>query len=639
MKIEYKAKYYYTDYSKEYYKDGTFYDVEKKPTLVVLKPTLNCVANCAHCNPRSKKISTNKRISLLDYNVLLKKLKSMGTKQVCISGGEPLLYKDIIKLVRLITKNGMKASLNTNGWLLNENIFKELMDAGLLCINLSIDSPQAKEHDKLRALNGLFDKAINQIKMCKNSNIPFKLNLRMVLSKYNYKEIVDMIDLALSINADILSIDMIEADSKNKLFLLNQNEISNFKKMYVPKIIDKINSLNISDDLKKYNIKQINDFFNTKFNNIKNFENGLYWPDDNIKKKCDIPSSFMIIEGDGMVLPCNAVEYNRDKIIGNVLDMAVDKLWFSKEWDTFRIEKMDFCRECPMNMSYMLVFNDSIIERECNIEPLTTEKIKNMIKISERNDYYEECKNEYLKYFHKDNNFIENINNKYLIDSIEYKIDFLYPRYFSSMNSCDEIFNSYSKASEFYSLRQLLGRPEKFDKQLEIFEFMNDNLSTNSTVLDYGCCVGDFSILFAKMKFKVFAIDLDIETFKFAQSRFKNRKLDIQCFSVSNDMSLPQLPKKIDFVFCRDVLEHTVNPLEILTYFYENLSDDGYMYISTMNPGDDIYVGAEHLEKTIMESKTEKYANFFKNHFTNLGIHGLYKKKKYSKISGETDNE
>ena len=242
------------------------------------------------------------------------------------------------------------------------------MEAGVACINLSIDSPNPEKHNKLRGLDGLFEKAIKQIKECKTLNVPFILNLRMVLSKYNYKDILEMLNLANYINADILSIDMIEADSKNKLFLLNKEEIIEFKEIYIPNLIEKIENMNIRNELKKFNIKQLNDMFNLDFNSIENFENGIYWQDNNIKNKCDIPSSFMIIEGDGMVLPCNAIEYNREKIIGNILETDIEELWNSEKWKNFRKNKMDFCRECPMNMSYMLVFNDNEIKRECNFD-------------------------------------------------------------------------------------------------------------------------------------------------------------------------------------------------------------------------------------------------------------------------------
>lgn len=363
-KISYKLKYYYTDYTKKYNEDGTFYNCDTKPTLVAIKPTLNCIANCKHCNPRSKKFTRERTLNLEEYNELFKKLKSLGTEQICVSGGEPLIYNNIVQLIKLITQNGMKASLNTNGWFLTQDMFKKLIDAGLLIVNLSIDYPTTEKHDELRGLPGLFKKATEQIKRCKETGIPFKLNVRMVLSKHNYKEISEMIKLARKLNADMLSIDMIEADSKNKLFLLNKDEIIDFKENYVPMIVEQVKNLNIKENLKEFNIQQLKDMFNTNFNPIQNFENGLYWPDEHIKKKCDIPSSFMIIEGDGMVLPCNAVEYNRDKIIGNILDTDIIKLWNSNEWNEFRKNKMDFCRECPMNMCYMLVFNDEEINRD-----------------------------------------------------------------------------------------------------------------------------------------------------------------------------------------------------------------------------------------------------------------------------------
>lgn len=89
----------------------------------------------------------------------------------------------------------------------------------------------------------------------------------------------------------------------------------------------------------------------------------------------------------------------------------------------------------------------------------------------------------------------------------------------------------------------------------------------------------------------------------------------------------PVLNNKVDFIFCRDVLEHTVNPIEVLQFFYDNLNVGGYMYLSTMNPGDKIYIGAEHLEKTIKLSDTKSYKDFFEDHFVITDMHGLYIKK------------
>ena len=271
---------------------------------------------------------------------------------------------------------------------------------------------------------------------------------------------------------------------------------------------------------------------------------------------------------------------------------------------------------------------DDEIERECNIENFTTEQIQKIIMMNKSKTYNEERIEEYLNFFKKDQSFIDEINKKYGIDSLEYKVNFLYPNFFNNMDNNQDIFNSYKTASLYYSLRQLLGRPEKFEPQLHIFDFMKTNLKPGSTVMDYGCCVGDFSIVFGEMGYKVLDYDLDIPTFYFSLQRFKNRNLDIKGYIVGKDMCLPGINQKVDFVFCRDVLEHTTNPLEVLQYFYDNLNENGYLYTSTMNPGDEIYIGAEHLETTIKLAKTDQYKEFFEKRFKSTGIKGLYCKNK-----------
>jgi len=363
MKINYKPRYYFTNFEEEYYKHGCFFMADNKPSLVTLKPTLNCVANCKHCSRRNKKFDQNREFTLKEYDDLFTDFKKNGVKQVCISGGEPLIYKDIVKLVNMIVRKGMNVTINTNGWLLTENLFDQLMKAGIAGINLSIDSPYADVHNRLRGLNGLFEKAIENIKRCRKKNKKFILNLRIILSKYNYQDICKMIELSKNIDADILSIDMIEDDCDDKSFLLNSAQIKEFKSSCTKDISVCINKLKLKTELESFNIKQLNNIFNIKFNTIENYENGIYWPNEIIKKKCAIPNSFMIVEGDGSVLPCNAVEYNRKFIVGNLFENNVNSIWNSKKMILFRKNKMNWCRKCPMNMSFMFIFNDREIKR------------------------------------------------------------------------------------------------------------------------------------------------------------------------------------------------------------------------------------------------------------------------------------
>lgn len=362
----YSIQSYYINLAEAYRTDDHFWRTENVPELVTIKPTLKCVANCKHCESRLKDFDSEEQgqMSLDDYKKLFKDLARLGTRKLTISGGEPLTYRYLLELIQSASQEGLLVTLNTNGWLLNHKKFEEFLKAGLVGVNLSIDSPNAQIHDRLRSLPGLFEKSIHKMKEIRtDSSLPFILNIRMILSKHNYKDIPQMIGLCKELDADTLSIDMIENDHDNKLFLLNEDQIIEFNSIIKPQIIRALeDTIFETKELQSDAIQQISAMYDIDFNPISNFASGIYWPTDRIKNKCTIPSSFMIIEGNGQILPCNAVEYTRSPIVGNCITQSIDMVWTSQEWQQFREAKMEFCNQCPMNMSHMMKFkNQSIV--------------------------------------------------------------------------------------------------------------------------------------------------------------------------------------------------------------------------------------------------------------------------------------
>ncbi|MCH5586335.1 radical SAM protein [Shimazuella sp. AN120528] len=368
MKKTYSIQSYYVDLAKEYYTDRPFWGKLTKPTMVTLKPTLKCVAQCPHCEARLKDFDfppdTKRVFTIEEYRDLFKTLKSIGTEKITISGGEPLSYRYLTEMIYYASMEGLNVILNTNGWLLRKRKFKEFVEAGLDQVAMSIDSPIPEMHDRLRVLPGLFERATSRMKEIREEwGDRFVLNIRMILHKYTYQDIPKMIDLCQSLDADALSIDMIENDFEKKLFLLNEEEIQNFNQVQKQQIIDKLNQVFFeSEELRSNAIAQIQGMFDLDFNPASNFAQGIFWPDDRIKQKCTIPSSFMILEGNGPVLACNPIEYTRNPIVGNILEDSIKDIWNNKAWTEFRENKMDFCRFCPMNMSHMVIFKQQTIE-------------------------------------------------------------------------------------------------------------------------------------------------------------------------------------------------------------------------------------------------------------------------------------
>lgn len=119
---------------------------------VLLAITENCNSNCKHC----RVIKYHSEVDLDKARQIINKI-SKETKIVNITGGEPLLYPQIFQLIRYIKeKTPLKASLSTNGYLLDKKTATTLKKLSLDGINISLDSIQAKKHDSFRGKKGAY---------------------------------------------------------------------------------------------------------------------------------------------------------------------------------------------------------------------------------------------------------------------------------------------------------------------------------------------------------------------------------------------------------------------------------------------------------------------------------------------------
>lgn len=127
--------------------------IAKKPIVVSFEVTLSCVANCLHCDTGGKRIN-EQQLKPEEYRKYIIELNPIAVQ---LSGGEPLLRKDLSDIIRAV-KNGNSLPIVivvSNGYLLNKDKYLELKDAGADRFSLSLDFPNEK-HDEFRRLPGLF---------------------------------------------------------------------------------------------------------------------------------------------------------------------------------------------------------------------------------------------------------------------------------------------------------------------------------------------------------------------------------------------------------------------------------------------------------------------------------------------------
>ncbi len=82
-------------------------------------------------------------------------LKKAGVQYLCFTGGEPLLYPELLPALGRARDLGISTILCTNGSLLSPAIIKELQASGLENLIISLDAPSASQHDRHRGLPGL----------------------------------------------------------------------------------------------------------------------------------------------------------------------------------------------------------------------------------------------------------------------------------------------------------------------------------------------------------------------------------------------------------------------------------------------------------------------------------------------------
>lgn len=160
--------------------------------MVSFEVTHSCTANCVHCD-KGGKIKNEKLASASQFAFICKELDPVVVQ---ISGGEPLLRKDILEIVHSIRALGNLPYivLVTNASLLNLDKHKFLKQAGVDAFCISIDFPNTK-HDQNRKIPGLFhhlNELIPQLAAQGNNDII----IHSVIRKESLEYLCQMTDLA-----------------------------------------------------------------------------------------------------------------------------------------------------------------------------------------------------------------------------------------------------------------------------------------------------------------------------------------------------------------------------------------------------------------------------------------------------------
>ncbi|WP_230095514.1 GTP 3',8-cyclase MoaA [Campylobacter coli] len=221
----------------------------RKINYLRISVTQRCNFRCLYCMPKIP-FNHQPKENLLSFEELFLFVKvaiDEGIEKIRITGGEPLLRKDLSVFIKMINdyKKDLDLAITTNGFLLKD-FAKDLKDAGLKRLNISLDTLESKKA-KILAQKDVLDSVLAGIDEALSVGLKVKLNT-VVLKGLNDDELIPLLEFAKSKNIQIRFIEFMEnIHAYGKLQGLKRDEIIQIlSQKYQVKLIKKAEKAPVS---------------------------------------------------------------------------------------------------------------------------------------------------------------------------------------------------------------------------------------------------------------------------------------------------------------------------------------------------------------------------------------------------------
>ncbi|MBF0406083.1 MAG: SynChlorMet cassette radical SAM/SPASM protein ScmF [Candidatus Riflebacteria bacterium] len=172
--------------------------------------TEGCNSKCRHCWLAPEYLASGKNGNQIDIQTVKKIVREaipLGLKQVKLTGGEPLIHGQFPEIIEFLASEKIRIIIETNGFLLNEEITGILKGVENIFISVSLDSYESEIHDWVRGVPGSFDLVMAGIRRLIKAGI--KPQLIMSVLRKNCTQLEQFVKLAENIGAHSVKFNVI----------------------------------------------------------------------------------------------------------------------------------------------------------------------------------------------------------------------------------------------------------------------------------------------------------------------------------------------------------------------------------------------------------------------------------------------
>lgn len=322
------------------------------PETISLFLTYRCNLRCKMCGQWGMVGSSRDyppemlrtQLSSEEIEALLDDVKSFGPN-ITLFGGEPLIYTEWPKVVRMVKERGMRCNIITNGVLLKDNA-ERMIELGVDEIIFSLDGPR-EIHDNMRDSPGTFDRAyegfrrLKEIKSSKDKKNPL-VNISSTVFEINYERLDEVVRIAEEMDATSITFHhliFVGRDTyaeHNRIFQECFSCISpdwgGFMRDDLPRIDPEILLRKIKEIKNMRSKVSISFYPNYTDEEVRNYYSSFDFVPSSYKNRCLSPWMVAYIFPDGSVRPCQSLNFSA----GNIREASFREIWNSERYRNFR---------------------------------------------------------------------------------------------------------------------------------------------------------------------------------------------------------------------------------------------------------------------------------------------------------------
>ncbi len=163
---------------------------------VNLQILYTCNYRCAICDFWKPSWRHKPLLSAAEAETISEKLNCLGPQIISIGGGEPMLHPELVPIVRALARHHFPVMI-TNGSLVTPELARELFQAGMVEISVSVDYADSRKHDAQRSVAGAHAQAIEALGILQaNRTRPEqRVNMISVIMDDNLPEVESLLEM------------------------------------------------------------------------------------------------------------------------------------------------------------------------------------------------------------------------------------------------------------------------------------------------------------------------------------------------------------------------------------------------------------------------------------------------------------